>query len=1194
MALFVLNQKPYIFDVNEDIDITEIDNRRYTMRDIGRIENRVKNLEYYTTLNLLEQSTQALQIQDSDGFDRFKNGFIVDNFAGHGIGDVYNRDYGVAIDYNNKELRPLAKVINVPMVEINTSDGQRTANNYVSANGVITLPFTHTEYIKQQKASKTENINPFSIITWLGTVTLDPPGDIWYEDTKLPTIARNEEGNYDQFLRDAQAKGTYGAVWGGWESVYYGNQRTDTRTGILYEVVEQIDTRTDNDVVVSREIIPKMRSVNITFTGQGLKPNTRLRVFFDNINVSEFCSVANTPNSSVTFLTSVGKAKANNIVTDAEGKVTGLFCYNSNALNLSVGQKTFRLTDSPTNSSDFETLAETVFESKGELRQIRDEIVSVRNAVLNTKDIVDSQTVNLGGGDDGDSGGGGEDPPQQTRGKDYLDVVYQYAFGREPDAEGKAYWAAQGDAYAQQKGYTSLQDMVDSATVSSSAAVLPNGDVDYTVTNGKLGSLGANQATRALVNFTAEITVQGAKNNENGGTVGVFSDVLGKDNRASGREAARQIVYGVAAVNAGVVDPNSVPWGADATAAVSNPITTNAGSTTNGNQNCTRAGAADPLAQTFFVDTPLYLTKVDLFFSAKDEVIPMRIQLRKLIAGIPGPLVVPFSEKVVYPSDINISDDGSDATSVEFEAPVYLDAGEYALVLLADSINYRVYIAEINQNDIITGTLISEQPYVGVLYKSQNAVTWTPDQYQDLKFTLYRASFNTSVTGIVEFVANQNRYGLDQLPIDPIEVYPNSNICRIYHPQHGQNTGSKVIITNWPISNNDINFNSNNDFYGIDSETSLEDVPFTIDNVTLDSYTITLPQSIGSNVSTTTRTGGVGVFAEVDFKYDSYYPVVSSLILPGTSLTHKVKTTNDASYTIDSNFTTISVNTYDFDTSKTLASNVNRSSSMSNAQPFIHRTELSTTTEFLSPIIDTKRFGGVFARNIINNPTYDNQNFTSANDIVTIASNNNIAVTQISGAKGLITLTGTQDKINATSIIKGTYVNISANNGVNNGQYRVLDVTDNGANISIYNVSTQNVSTNATATYTITNGRNFVAEEAAFDGSAYSKYITREVSFVNPCTSFKFYLDVMKPTDASIKFYYKISEVGDTIDLVQKEYTEITGVTVPTSLDGTYNEVEKIVESLPQFDAIVFKIVFLGDDSSQISKCKNLRVIALA
>ena len=40
---------------NEDVKIIPVDNRRYTMRDIGKIEKRVERLEYYTTLSILEQ-----------------------------------------------------------------------------------------------------------------------------------------------------------------------------------------------------------------------------------------------------------------------------------------------------------------------------------------------------------------------------------------------------------------------------------------------------------------------------------------------------------------------------------------------------------------------------------------------------------------------------------------------------------------------------------------------------------------------------------------------------------------------------------------------------------------------------------------------------------------------------------------------------------------------------------------------------------------------------------------------------------------------------------------------------------------------------------------------------------------------------------------------------------------------------------
>ena len=44
---------------------------------------------------------------------------------------------------------------------------------------------------------------------------------------------------------------------------------------------------------------------------------------------------------------------------------------------------------------------------------------------------------------------------------------------------------------------------------------------------------------------------------------------------------------------------------------------------------------------------------------------------------------------------------------------------------------------------------ISEQPYAGVLFKSQNGTTWTVDQNEDIKFKLKRCEFNKDVTGSV-------------------------------------------------------------------------------------------------------------------------------------------------------------------------------------------------------------------------------------------------------------------------------------------------------------------------------------------------------------------------------------------------------------------------------------------------------------
>ena len=58
------------------------------MKDIGALDRRINQLQYYTALSLLEKDAKSFQVQDENGFDRFKSGFVVDNFSGHSVGDV--------------------------------------------------------------------------------------------------------------------------------------------------------------------------------------------------------------------------------------------------------------------------------------------------------------------------------------------------------------------------------------------------------------------------------------------------------------------------------------------------------------------------------------------------------------------------------------------------------------------------------------------------------------------------------------------------------------------------------------------------------------------------------------------------------------------------------------------------------------------------------------------------------------------------------------------------------------------------------------------------------------------------------------------------------------------------------------------------------------------------------------------------
>ena len=63
------------------------------MRDIGKLEKSVERLSITLLLSVLEQQALNMQIKDQSGFERFKSGFVVDNFETHKV-EIYQK-----IDY---------------------------------------------------------------------------------------------------------------------------------------------------------------------------------------------------------------------------------------------------------------------------------------------------------------------------------------------------------------------------------------------------------------------------------------------------------------------------------------------------------------------------------------------------------------------------------------------------------------------------------------------------------------------------------------------------------------------------------------------------------------------------------------------------------------------------------------------------------------------------------------------------------------------------------------------------------------------------------------------------------------------------------------------------------------------------------------------------------------------------------------
>ena len=234
MNIATIEYPAYLYNP-DDANITLVDNRRYTMRDIGDIEDRVSNLETLTTLSLLEVDTKTLQVRDADGFDRFKSGFFVDDFR-----DENRCDRSLSkcdFDIENGFLQSSSDVQSIKLETALASDGVNLLDSDVQKSGdVITLKYQSEKWISQEFASRVVNVNEFNVVEYTGNISLRPSKDTWVRNVYVD-----------------------------------GGSRTVTGWGPNYTQIVKTSSVPD----------PHIRSRNVTYKSTNLKPFTRYYSFFD-------------------------------------------------------------------------------------------------------------------------------------------------------------------------------------------------------------------------------------------------------------------------------------------------------------------------------------------------------------------------------------------------------------------------------------------------------------------------------------------------------------------------------------------------------------------------------------------------------------------------------------------------------------------------------------------------------------------------------------------------------------------------------------------------------------------------------------------------------------------------------------------------------------------------------------------------
>ena len=452
MTLYELYVPPYTYN-SKNIKVKHVKNKRYTMHDIRGIDERLHSLEYYTAMNLLEQSTSAMQVVDTAGLPRYKNGILVDAFVDHGIGDISNPEYYCSV-------YPEAGILLSPFTMTGLDFEPGVSSGMKDNNLTYTLDFDVVEgWISQDSASRVINLNPFARKSWVGFVTLSPSTDTWFEELYAPDVIV-QNGNNNAVT---QARIDYGTQtrWNAWQTAWNGwvdvggqtnftgaettvagqndwqwntgtfstrrhgitRQRTVWRTlqttaaswdqGQQEQTgqirsgerswIQTNDIRTEmSDLIIDTSAIEWMRPKEVTISAHKLKPTTQLHFRFDGDDVDN-------------YITPDGGTMGDPVISDEYGRlddcVFSIPSEGPDGVRFRTGSKLLQVADYFT--ADMTTQGNAVFTSAGNLHTREKTILSTLQNVTVNEALSENRTIE--GGTRTVRRGGGTTTTQQSR-----------------------------------------------------------------------------------------------------------------------------------------------------------------------------------------------------------------------------------------------------------------------------------------------------------------------------------------------------------------------------------------------------------------------------------------------------------------------------------------------------------------------------------------------------------------------------------------------------------------------------------------------------------------------------------------------------------------------------------------------------------------------------------------------------------
>jgi len=789
---------------------------------------------------------------------------------------------------------------------------------------------------------------------------------------------------------------------------------TATTTTTTQTVQRVVSNETIKEVVGNRVVqtafIPWMRSRKVYFKAEGLRPNTQMYAYFDERSVANW---VRTESSFVNYSDTTGDTNDVNdhanltehpdgkttLFTDSKGALIGSFFIpckrigsaagtpykNDNSPDylsgnaFKSGNRLFKLLDTPVNSANNAlSKAQAMYFSWGTVETRQRDILSTRvveyveyeetteNTVTNTSYTYGSTTIdNLYVEPDQGINSGIVDVDQ---GGIYIGSIEAGDFGSvyvstNANISSQVDFAAIDASYVNSTTPTSVEDPVQ-------PAILSDGYLDANSQDGVDPIASASSYTTTvstndlLIGANTAVLTNAGTSWTSGGTNNTTNDGL---QTPTTYQSTNPSTSTLVAASASSADANQ-NYPAYYTGFDQLPPQKVVTQETPGSSG--RLAYVDPVAQTFLVTQPegMFLTKADLFFETVDASIPVRIEIRPTVNGVPDSIrVVPGSRVTVAGADaIGIASVVSNPTMADvlarpttftFEEPIYLAGNtEYAIVVIApNTIKYRVYVSEMEKYVLGSNEKRCMNSQLGSFFKSQNSMLWEPSQRLDMCYRLYRANFIKDGQLRLENAAVERKL----LRNNPIEFTSGSAVVRVNHSYHGFIAGDTVNLA------------------GLDSATSYGGITGanimgnrTIVKVDHTGYTFTA----GGTANRTTISGGETVTATRNMQFTQCTPNVDNIVPQATSLTVDARFTTGRS--MAGAETRFSKGVFArvptklarvFDNPHMIANAALESSNLSGAKSADLNVNFKTNSSFVSPVVDLQRTSLTVVQNMIDN-----------------------------------------------------------------------------------------------------------------------------------------------------------------------------------------------------------------------------------